>query len=165
MVQIYIPADQISIFVHYVSYIRCDGLFALFPSWLFLLRRLRPSMAIDRPDVSGIAVPEVHIERFDTAFFSLDSNHIQGGALPAGSGIPRFHRRFCRQYPWRRPAVRYESLAFDAAREFLVSYLPIRDSLKKSNIKTAGVAGKGLAAGVPVYQILFSPLCPASEGW
>src|ERR1700709_2130478 len=43
----------------------------------------------DRPDVSGVAVGEIHIERFDTAFFSLDSNNI----------IPGLHR-LNQSYPW-----------------------------------------------------------------
>src|SRR5258708_14307332 len=31
------------------------------------------------PDTSGIDQKEVHIERFDTAFFSIDSNHVVPG--------------------------------------------------------------------------------------
>ncbi|HLZ87293.1 MAG TPA: hypothetical protein VKQ52_08635 [Puia sp.] len=85
----------------------------------------------DKPDVSGVDVGKVHIERFDTAFFNLDSNDIVQGL-----------RRLTRHYPYFTPdfvgnilgaggpLTDTSKVAFAATREFLVSYLSVSDSLK-----------------------------------
>ena len=48
----------------------------------------------DRPDVSGVEVGQVHIERFDTAFFNLDSNNIQTGLFRLNERYPYFTQDF-----------------------------------------------------------------------
>ncbi|HEY4155452.1 MAG TPA: hypothetical protein VGM24_08485, partial [Puia sp.] len=45
------------------------------------------------PDVSGISV-NAKIERFDQAFFALDSNHIQDGLLRLNHEFPYFLNDF-----------------------------------------------------------------------
>lgn len=86
----------------------------------------------DKPDVSGVDVGKIHIERFDTAFFNLDSNAIVPGL-----------RRLDRQYPYfttdfvgnilgaGERLTDTSQVAFAAARQFLVSYLGVSDSLKQ----------------------------------
>jgi hypothetical protein len=85
----------------------------------------------DRPDLSGIAVPDIHIERFDIAFFDLDSNHIKEGLYRLDREYPDFTGDFVGNILGAGPLSDTSELAFEAAREFLVSYLPIRDSLNK----------------------------------
>ena len=83
----------------------------------------------DHPDVSDLSVGEIHIERFDTAFFSLDSNNV----------IPGLHR-LVQRYPWftgdfvgnilgAGPLSDTSQTAFAATRQFLTTYLPVRDSV------------------------------------
>lgn len=83
------------------------------------------------PDLSGITVPEIHIERFDTAFFNLDSNHIREGLYRLDHAYPDFTGDFVGNILGAGPLSDTSTLAFEATREFLVSYLPISDSLKK----------------------------------
>jgi len=84
----------------------------------------------NHPDVSGINVPEIRIERFDTAFFNLDSNHIREGLYRLAMKYPDFTGDFVGNILAVGPLSDTSTLAFDAARQFLVSYLPIGDSLK-----------------------------------
>ncbi len=84
-----------------------------------------------RPDVSGINVGEVHIERFDTAFFTLDSNHIAPGLFQLNQRYPYFTQDFVGNILGAGPMSDTSHVAFAAARQFLVSYLPIRDSLSR----------------------------------
>ncbi|HEY4108394.1 hypothetical protein [Puia sp.] len=86
----------------------------------------------DKPDVSGVDVGKVHIERFDTAFFNIDSNDIISGL-----------RRLDREYPWftpdfvenilgaAEPLTDTSRIAFAATRQFLITYLGVSDSLKQ----------------------------------
>ena len=83
----------------------------------------------DRPDVSGIEVGAVHIERFDTAFFGLDSNHVAPGLFGLNQRYPYFTQDFVGNILGAGPLSDTSAVAFAAARQFLVSYLPIRDSL------------------------------------
>jgi hypothetical protein len=85
----------------------------------------------DGPDISGIAVGEVHIERFDTAFFALDSSHIPEGLYRLNQEYPDFTGDFVGNILGAGPLSDTSLVAFAAARQFLVSYLPIRDSLKE----------------------------------
>src|SRR6185312_5979564 len=82
------------------------------------------------PDVSGVAVPEVHIERFDTAFFSLDSNHIEEGLRRLEKAYPDFTDDFVSDILGAGPVTDTSRLAFEAARQFLGSYRAIGDSLR-----------------------------------
>jgi hypothetical protein len=84
----------------------------------------------DHPDISGISVPEIHIERFDTAFFNLDTNHIEAGLYRLNQEFPDFTGDFVNNILGAGPLSDTSRVAFAAAREFLVSYLGIRDSLK-----------------------------------
>lgn len=84
----------------------------------------------DHPDVSGISVGDVHITRFDTAFFSLDSNHIVPGLYRLDQQYPYFTGDFVGNILGAGPLSDTSRVAFAAAREFFVSYLAISDSLK-----------------------------------
>jgi hypothetical protein len=84
----------------------------------------------DYPDISGISVPEIHIERFDAAFFNLDTNHIEAGLYRLNQEFPDFTGDFVNNILGAGPLSDTSLVAFAAAREFLVSYLGIRDSLK-----------------------------------
>ena len=106
------------------------------------------------PDVSGVVVKEVHIERFDTAFFSLDSNDV----------VPGLHR-LVREFPWftgdfignilgAGPLSDTSHLAFQATRQFLVSYLPIRDSLEKKYARLDWLE-KDLTKGFRYFKYYF----------
>src|SRR5436309_177152 len=46
------------------------------------------------PDTSGVDVKEIHIERFDTAFFSLDSNNVVPGLYRLSKQYPYFMADF-----------------------------------------------------------------------
>jgi len=81
------------------------------------------------PDISGIAVNEVHIDRFDTAFFNLDSNNILPGLHRLSREYPYFINDFTANILGASPLSDTSRAAFLAARQFLVSYLPVRDSL------------------------------------
>ena len=83
-----------------------------------------------KPDLSSVEVPPVHIERFDTAFFHIDSNDI----------VPGLHR-VAQEYPWFTgdfvvnilgvgPLSDTSRTAFFSIRQFLTSYMPIKDSLE-----------------------------------
>jgi hypothetical protein len=84
-----------------------------------------------RPDVSGVHVDDIHIVRFDTAFFDLDTNHVETGLFGLNQRYPFFTQDFVANILGAGPMSDTSRLAFAAARAFLVSYLPIRDSLKK----------------------------------
>ena len=53
----------------------------------------------NHPDVSGVKVPDIHIERFDTAFFNLDSNHIRQGLYRLTQEYPDFTGDFVGNRP------------------------------------------------------------------
>lgn len=84
----------------------------------------------NHPDVSGIRVPDIHIERFDTAFFNLDSNRIKEGLYRLMQEYPDFTGDFVGNILGVGSLSDTSVMAFEATRQFLVSYLPIRDSLK-----------------------------------
>ena len=83
----------------------------------------------DKPDVSGINVGEIHIERFDTAFFNLDSNNIVAGLYRLNQEYPYFTEDFVGNILGAGPLSDTSRIAFEAARQFLVSYRPVNDSL------------------------------------
>ena len=83
------------------------------------------------PDTSGVDVKEVHIERFDTAFFSLDSNNVVPGLYRLSKQYPYFMGDFVGNILGAGPLSDTSRLAFLAARQFLVSYLPVKDSLEQ----------------------------------
>ncbi|HWK06521.1 MAG TPA: hypothetical protein VNS58_22960 [Puia sp.] len=83
------------------------------------------------PDISGIDQKEVHIERFDTAFFSLDSNNVVPGLYRLSKQYPYFTGDFVGNILGAGPLSDTSHLAFLAARQFFVSYLPVKDSLEE----------------------------------
>lgn len=82
------------------------------------------------PDVSGANVQDVHIVRFDTAYFSLDTNNIVPGLYRLSKQYPYFTGDFVGNILGAGPLSDTSRLAFAAARQFLVSYLPVKDSLE-----------------------------------
>src|SRR5258708_11181230 len=86
----------------------------------------------DKPDVSGVDVGKVHIERFDTAFFNLDSNNIIAGLRRLDQRYPGFISDFVGNILGAGgPLSDTSRVAFAATRQFLVSYLGVSDSLKQ----------------------------------
>ena len=83
----------------------------------------------EKPDISGINVGDIHIERFDTAFFGLDSSNIVAGLHRLDHEYPYFTGDFVADFLGAGPLADSNRVAFEAARQFLVSYLPISDSL------------------------------------
>jgi len=105
-----------------------------------MIQRILPFVAIfflfacnhpeDHPDVSGVQVDEVHIVRFDTAFFGLDSNHIKAGLFALSQRYPYFTQDFVANILGAEPLSDTSRVAFEAATQFLVTYLPVKDSLE-----------------------------------
>jgi hypothetical protein len=82
------------------------------------------------PDVSGVDVGTVHIVRFDTAFFSLDSNKIGQGLYRLSRQYPFFTADFVGNILGLGPLSDTSQTAFEGTRLFLVSYMPVKDSLE-----------------------------------
>jgi hypothetical protein len=82
------------------------------------------------PDVSGISVPDIHIVRYDTAYFSLDSNNIVPGLYRLNNDYPWFTADFVGNILGAGPLSDTSRVAFMAARAFLVSYLSVKDSIE-----------------------------------
>ena len=80
------------------------------------------------PDVSNIPVT-VHIERFDQAFFAIDTNHIQQGLLDLGRQYPYFINDFAVNILGTSPLSDTSAQAFFACRRFISGYMPVKDSL------------------------------------
>jgi hypothetical protein len=98
--------------------------------FLFVLSLVACGTHDNRPNVSGIHVDDIHIVRFDTAFFNIDSNHIEAGLFQLNQRYPYFTQDFVANILGAGPMSDTSHLAFEAAREFYVSYLRIRDSLE-----------------------------------
>jgi|SRR5882724_288625 len=82
------------------------------------------------PDVSSVDVEDVHIERFDTAFFALDSENIAAGLHRLTREFPYFTNDFVANILGAGPLSDTNRLALQASRQFMVSYLPVKDSLE-----------------------------------
>ena len=82
------------------------------------------------PDVSAVSVGEIHIERYDTAFFSLDSNNIVPGLHRLDQRYPWFTGDFVGNILGAGPLSDTSRTAFAATRQFLTTYLPVYDSIK-----------------------------------
>lgn len=80
------------------------------------------------PDVSNIPVT-VHIERFDQAFFAMDTNQIPRGLLELGHEYPYFINDFAVNILGTGPLSDTSAQAFFACRRFISSYWPVKDSL------------------------------------
>jgi hypothetical protein len=80
------------------------------------------------PDVSDIPV-NIKIERFDKAFFSLDTNNIARGLHQLNQTFPYFTNDFVDNILGAGPLSDSNQTAFIASRRFLTSYLPVKDSI------------------------------------
>jgi hypothetical protein len=80
------------------------------------------------PDVSDIPVT-VKVERFDQAFFSVDTNSIQQGLLKVGQQFPYFINDFAVNILGTSPLSDTSNQAFLICRSFISSYMPIKDSI------------------------------------
>jgi hypothetical protein len=80
------------------------------------------------PDVSDIPVT-VHLERFDQAFFALDTNQVQEGLLKLSGQYPYFINDFAVNILGTSPLSDTSAQAFFACRRFISSYMPVKDSL------------------------------------
>src|SRR5450432_1466832 len=120
---------------------------------LFLLFIIACKTGKKAPDVSNIPVT-VHIERFDQAFFSLDTNHIQQALLDLGRQYPYFINDFAVNILGTSPLSDTSADAFFACRRFISGYLPVRDSL---NIKFASMkpVEEGLKTGLQYVRYYF----------
>jgi hypothetical protein len=83
------------------------------------------------PDLSGVQVREVQIARFDTAWFSLDSNNISSGLDRLDREYPYFLPDFLYNILGIPPSSDSNTIALKASRQFLVSYRTVEDSLAK----------------------------------
>jgi hypothetical protein len=95
---------------------------------LFLLFIICCKTGKKAPDVSNIPVI-VHIERFDQAFFSIDTNHIQQALLDLGRQYPYFINDFAVNILGTSPLSDTSNSAFFACRRFISGYMPVKDSL------------------------------------
>jgi len=82
------------------------------------------------PDVSKIPIT-VSMERFDKAFFSLDTNNIEQGLYKLNQQFPYFTNDFIVNILGAEPLSDTSKIAFAAARQFLSTYWPARDSLEE----------------------------------
>src|ERR1700694_295134 len=82
------------------------------------------------PDVSAMPV-NIRIERFDTAFFALDSNNIGAGLNRLNQEFPWFTNDFVANILGADPLSDANRVALPAARQFLVSYRPVKDSIEE----------------------------------
>ncbi len=81
------------------------------------------------PDLSAVAVNDVHIERFDTAFFALDSNNVLQGLKRLNQEFPWFTNDFVGGILGAGPLSDTNHVAPLACRQFLVSYRQVEDSV------------------------------------
>src|SRR4051794_7260225 len=97
--------------------------------FLFLLFVISCKTGKKAPDTSNIPVI-VHIERFDEAFFSIDTNHIQQALLDLARQYPYFINDFAVNILGTGPLSDTSMNAFFVCRRFISGYEPVRDSLK-----------------------------------
>jgi hypothetical protein len=121
---------------------------------LFILSFAACKSHDNRPDVSAIHVDDIQIVRFDTAFFNLDSNHIEAGLFQLNQRYPYFAQDFVANILGAGPMSDTSRIAFEAAREFYVSYLRIRDSLEPK-YRDLGWLGKQLEWGFRYVRYYF----------
>jgi hypothetical protein len=80
------------------------------------------------PDVSSIPVT-VKIERFDKAWFAMDSNQVAAGLRKLDAAFPWFTPDFVTNILGAGPLTDTNRMALAASRQFLTSYLPVKDSI------------------------------------
>lgn len=82
------------------------------------------------PDVSGIPVT-AKIERFDTAFFAIDSNNVVVGLYQLNHEFPYFTSDFVTNILGAGPLNDTNKTAFIVTRQFLSSYWLVKDSIEQ----------------------------------
>jgi len=103
---------------------------------LVILAACRNNKSI--PDVSDIPV-NVSIERFDKAFFNLDSNNIVPGLVSLNRQFPYFTNDFVMNILGAGPLSDTNQTAFIVTRQFLTSYQPVKDYIESKFEKLTGV--------------------------
>ncbi|HEY4936447.1 MAG TPA: hypothetical protein VII44_07695 [Puia sp.] len=124
---------------------------------LFILFFIGCKTGKKAPDVSNIPVT-VHIERFDQAFFAIDTNHVEQGLLDLGRQYPYFINDFAVNILGTGPLSDTSAQAFFACRRFVSSYMPVKDSLDlKFGPAFGGMAPieKGLQKGFQYIRYYF----------
>ncbi len=96
---------------------------------LFLLLLIGCKSGKKTPDVSQIPVT-VQIERFDKAFFAIDTNDTRLGLLNLARQYPYFINDFAVNILGTSPLSDTSLQAFNACRSFISGYMPIKDSLE-----------------------------------
>lgn len=97
-------------------------------SLLFFLFLMGCKTGKKSPDVSNIPVT-VHIERFDQAFFAIDTNQVEQGLHDVGRQFPYFINDFMVNILGTSTLSDTSAQAFFACRRFISSYMPVKDSL------------------------------------
>ena len=82
------------------------------------------------PDVSNIPVT-VKVERFDKAFFATDTNNIAAGLYRLNQQFPYFFTDFTANILGVGVLSDTSKTAFAVTRQFLTSYLPVKDSIQQ----------------------------------
>jgi hypothetical protein len=95
---------------------------------LFFLFLFGCKTARKSPDVSDIPIT-VHIERFDQAFFAIDTNQAQQGLHDLTRQYPYFTNDFMVNILGTSTLSDTSAQAFFACRRFISSYMPVKDSL------------------------------------
>lgn len=85
--------------------------------------------AKNRPDISGIRV-STSIERFDQAYFALDSNHLPEGMKTLQQKFPAFTNDFTNHILGAGPVSDSNQVLTIANRHFFTSYYPVYEMLK-----------------------------------
>lgn len=104
------------------------------------------------PDVSKIKV-DIPVERFEQTFFSIDSNHIAEGLKTLREKHPDFYDIFMNGVLGVNGSDTSRA-TLEVSRQFLVSYLPIYDSLQRI-YKDAGWIKKELEKGFRFVRYYF----------
>ncbi len=101
--------------------------------WIFLYLALTGLAAChDRknlPDLSHISV-SVTIERFDKAFFAIDTNQVEAGLRKLNEQFPYFFTDFTANILGVGVLTDTSRTAFALTRQFLTTYLPVKDSIE-----------------------------------
>src|ERR1700749_1025872 len=106
------------------------------------------------PDLGGVTGNDVHIERFDTAWFTLDSNNIGPGLYHLAQEYPWFINDFLGGILGAGPLSDTNRVAPQAARQFLMSYLQVEDSIR-DRYRNLGDLEKELTQGFRYVKYYF----------
>jgi hypothetical protein len=82
------------------------------------------------PDVSGIKI-ELKVNRFEEDFFSIDTNNIPASFNKLSQKYPTFLSDFLGNILGLPPMSDTSQQAFDAVKQFLRDYRPVKDSADK----------------------------------